>query len=244
MINSTADKHNYKDRYCAFVDMLGFKSFVNSDSYTEVYSALQKFKVVASARQPVISATCFSDSVILSIDVKKEHALYTLTMLLFYLAINLVNHKVLLRGGVTRGKVFHDSEYVFGPGINKAHTLESKEALYPRIIFDRSLNDREFLLESMDDAEETEFLDGLIPKDPKDPKDPEDPEDPEEPENEYRYLNYLSPDFLHSELDDGYDATGYYKKLRDLTNEHKDSGCKNIAEKYKWLDRKLIIVDR
>lgn len=44
---------------------------------------------------------------------------------------------MLIRGGITIGKIIHNEEMVFGPGINRAYELESKYAIYPRIIFDQ-----------------------------------------------------------------------------------------------------------
>jgi hypothetical protein len=45
----------------------------------------------------------------------------------------------LLRGGITVGDVVHDDECVFGPGLNRAHELESEIAHYPRFALDRDV---------------------------------------------------------------------------------------------------------
>ena len=42
----------------------------------------------------------------------------------------------LFRGGVTVGDLVHEDEAVFGPGLNRAYYLESKIAMYPRIVLD------------------------------------------------------------------------------------------------------------
>ncbi len=44
----------------------------------------------------------------------------------------------LVRGGATLGKVYYESgrSLIFGPGINRAYTLENEEAKFPRILVD------------------------------------------------------------------------------------------------------------
>lgn len=44
--------------------------------------------------------------------------------------------KLIFRGGITYGKIFHNNEFVFGPAMNEAYRLESKLAESARIIID------------------------------------------------------------------------------------------------------------
>jgi hypothetical protein len=41
-----------------------------------------------------------------------------------------------IRGAVTVGLIHHDEHIVFGPALNRAYELESKVAIYPRILID------------------------------------------------------------------------------------------------------------
>lgn len=41
-----------------------------------------------------------------------------------------------LRGAVTIGLLHHDEDIVFGPALNRAYELESRHAIFPRIILD------------------------------------------------------------------------------------------------------------
>ena len=44
------------------------------------------------------------------------------------------------RSGITVGNIhIHEEECVFGPGLNRAHKLESKIARFPRFVFDRDI---------------------------------------------------------------------------------------------------------
>ena len=72
----------------------------------------------AVAGNPVL--TQFSDSLVISVDDDRygrdalQNALYSLTS-------NLIDYGFLLRGGVTRGELFHDVGLVFGPALIEAY---------------------------------------------------------------------------------------------------------------------------
>lgn len=50
-----------------------------------------------------------------------------------------IQYGILFRGGITYGKVVHTDKMLFGPAMNKAYSLESKTAVYPRIIIDNDV---------------------------------------------------------------------------------------------------------
>jgi hypothetical protein len=55
---------------------------------------------------------------------------------LTHLQLDLVRHGILVRGCITVGEAYHRSGAVFGPGVLRAHQIESKHATHPRIIVD------------------------------------------------------------------------------------------------------------
>ena|GEM_PF-1401841 len=88
--------------------------------------------------QTNISVSYFSDCLVLSA-IKDDtfsrqmiiEALHKFSMVLW------VSKKMLIRGGVCEGKLHHSkSGPVFGPALNRAYEIESKEAVYPRIFID------------------------------------------------------------------------------------------------------------
>lgn len=86
-----------------------------------------------------IMMTSISDSLIFSISVKERGAMNKLTKLISgFVQSLLLQYGLLLRGGIAVGKLYHDGEIVYGPGLVKAYELESKLAIYPRIIMDSS----------------------------------------------------------------------------------------------------------
>jgi hypothetical protein len=65
----------------------------------------------------------------------------------------------LMRGGIAVGGLIHDDEVVFGPALNRAYDLESRIAVYPRIVVDEdvaNIGDASELLSVEDDVK---FLD-------------------------------------------------------------------------------------
>ncbi|MBE0377988.1 hypothetical protein [Pseudoalteromonas prydzensis] len=85
-----------------------------------------------------VTISYFSDSLVLSADVDDVIASQTILELLAKLSIKLWDeHSLLIRGGVTLGKLVHtENGPLFGPAMNRAYHLESEKAITPRIIFD------------------------------------------------------------------------------------------------------------
>jgi len=55
------------------------------------------------------------------------------------LVIKLANEGILCRGAISYGKLIHDNKVIFGPALNDAYETETRAAIYPRIILDKSL---------------------------------------------------------------------------------------------------------
>jgi hypothetical protein len=83
-----------------------------------------------------------SDAIVLSIDCHIEQSFSKLIGFSSYLIQNFISaleFPVFLRGGITRGKIFHDGSTVFGPGLVGAYTLENEIARSMRCIISESL---------------------------------------------------------------------------------------------------------
>jgi hypothetical protein len=85
-----------------------------------------------------VTISYFSDSLVLSAEADDVIASQTILELLAKLSIKLWDeYSLLIRGGVTLGKLVHtENGPLFGPAMNRAYYLESQEAVTPRIIFD------------------------------------------------------------------------------------------------------------
>jgi hypothetical protein len=127
----------YIEKYVGFIDMLGFRNFVQSaDASAEKREALAKvigiFRTTIGAHETFgTRVTQFSDSLVVSSD-RSEPGLYAVLSGCTWLALNLVQYAVLIRGGIAIGGITHEADVLFGMGINRAHAFD-KSGLPPRI---------------------------------------------------------------------------------------------------------------
>jgi hypothetical protein len=144
---------NYENRVICFIDILGFSELVTStvdksgsedpEKINHLLGALSRITQMVTrldmdtARSKMI--TQFSDSIVLSFLFKEESEVFHTLLSLQHLLIDLASVGILLRGGITSGKLIHTKDIVFGPAMIYAYTMESKAANYPRIIVDDSI---------------------------------------------------------------------------------------------------------
>jgi hypothetical protein len=140
----------YSDRVVAFIDILGFAALVRqlgSDPalHARLHHALGQIKVIKrSSLQPNTAQTdlevsVFSDSIVLSAE---PSSLHNVVWSAIHLQSNLLALGILVRGGVSCGRTVHANDVLYGEGMLQAYYLESKAALYPRIILDPRILDR------------------------------------------------------------------------------------------------------
>jgi hypothetical protein len=130
----------YERRVVAFYDVLGWRSHIKRAGQKAADISLLRRLILKTARATRIDkglelrVTTFSDNVVIS-QVPGANT----SQLLMQLAIWQLGAAItgfLMRGGVTIGDLIHENEAVFGPGLNRAYYLESKIAMYPRIVLD------------------------------------------------------------------------------------------------------------
>lgn len=136
----------YENKVVCFIDVVGFGNFVNrsettADSVHQILSEISR-TIDAWSQTPItqnigLQITQFSDSIIFSF---RPEAHYFMIFSFFKeLVVNMVlNHHLVMRGGITYGTVYHDQQFIFGPAMNRAYELESKLADTSRIIMDDS----------------------------------------------------------------------------------------------------------
>jgi len=133
----------YPERYVAFVDMLGFRKLVESaDSSAERREALAEivrvFRTTIGAHEKLgTRVTHFSDCLIASVD-RSEQGLHMLLSGCTWLALNLIQYAVLLRGGIALGGITHEPDVLFGMGVNRAYAFD-QPGFPPRIGLDQQV---------------------------------------------------------------------------------------------------------
>lgn len=175
--------NTYSDRYIAFLDVLGFGALIDcsgadlrqrSEIIRRVSEAIswsvEEAEELVSFRAGIVF-TQFSDSLVVSVDARDIQ----FNMAKFCLAILstircFLGSGLLIRGGVTRGLLVHNNELLFGPAMNRAYHLESKQARVPRVILDENVPelaielDRSWPLPLREDEDGFSYIDYFQPQ--------------------------------------------------------------------------------
>jgi hypothetical protein len=138
----------YEERAVLFLDFLGFRETINStlvdpSRIAEVVWAINRLRSIARQKEFFKSqqVTQFSDCVVVSYRCDEPSAAFDLITEIGFAVIDLVARGFLVRGGVAIGKLIHTDDYIFGPAMNEAYDLESKCAIYPRVLISDRLFD-------------------------------------------------------------------------------------------------------
>ncbi len=139
-------KNSMKLSCVAFIDILGFSEMVDK-SIDKVILALRYVKLFRDSycRLPATGyvgefmdifpeATMFSDSIVLSHAIDADFDFYSFVLYIAELQMELLKKGIIVRGGIEIGKLYHDDAFIFGEGLIDAYRMESKFAIYPRIL--------------------------------------------------------------------------------------------------------------
>lgn len=126
----------------AFVDILGFSNMVKSDCENRSDS-IRYFEVLREVNKETqkigeCTITQFSDSVIFSLPLSEENYIKMIEILAEYQR-KLLYHNIICRGAIAYGKHYKEDDFMFSQALIEAYQLESKEAIYPRIIISKNL---------------------------------------------------------------------------------------------------------
>jgi nitroreductase len=156
----------YRDSLVSYFDILGFRSAIDSFSPPEIESVLIRMASLSyhDTRLRVVTRrglSTFSDHVVRTVTLEGLDELQQAEVVEVELSeIRLVQANLaamgrFLRGGITRGPVYIDDEFVFGPALVEAYDLENEVAKYPRIVLHNKLkpglfNDEHLALQTND----------------------------------------------------------------------------------------------
>ena len=218
----------YTKRLIVFVDILGFKDKVKEsvfprEQFDRINKALRRIhkikeynysKSFMNRQGDGFEVTTFSDNAVISCPACNDN-LFFLTLELIHLQLDLVPLGILLRGGITIGDLYHDRDVVFGSAMNEAYYIETKVAVYPRIVIRKSALDQCFA-NVANDEELIGYMKSLIRRDLDD----------------MWFIDFLKQS---SEMDEPADYYEWLLLMRDcifkgLTNEDL-----SVQMKYQWL---------
>lgn len=141
---SCNDYSKYEKRFVFFIDVLGFSKKVEiSTSPEEIKNIIdclkQDFIRENKRHNLAYQITQVSDCIVISFEKSTRCKLLPMLLFINYMQTNaLIKHGLLFRGAGTYGDLVHNDEYLFGTAYQEAYKLESKYAIYPRIIIKKS----------------------------------------------------------------------------------------------------------
>jgi len=132
-------KIEYTKRIIAFIDILGFAKIIkDSADEKKKRGAVKKLSFIYDIFQTVnlsnSEITQFSDSIVISIPHDEKDGAFHFILALQHLIFELAAEKILCRGGISIGELYHKGNTILGPALVEAYMMESKIANYPRVI--------------------------------------------------------------------------------------------------------------
>lgn len=142
---SLRGRAKYRDSLVSYFDILGFRNAVDASPSQEIESLLLRMASLSShdTRLRLITRrglSTFSDHVVRTVrleglsEAEKSEAVEVELLEVRSVQANLAGLGRFLRGGITRGPVYIDDEFVFGPALVEAYDLEHDVAKWPRIV--------------------------------------------------------------------------------------------------------------
>jgi|SRR5579871_214993 len=142
----------YTPQLVTFFDILGFGNLIETERPAVIEAILAKLRRRSTPDKELrgiseTSVIAFSDSVVRAVNILGESNVkhpsgilyYELFDLAFIQSLLVYEDGVFLRGAITADKLHFRGRTVFGPGLVRAYQLESKEAIYHRILVDDKL---------------------------------------------------------------------------------------------------------
>jgi hypothetical protein len=149
-MSQPASNPHYGDRYCAFVDILGFRQLIHGlDSDASQFESLRSLLArvhgtnsgsYSGSSESDFRAQSISDAVAIS-TLPTEKGLAEIFAALRSLAVDLLVEGYFVRGAVVRAPLYHDDKMVFGKALIQAYGFESEVARYPRIMVGREVRE-------------------------------------------------------------------------------------------------------
>ena len=226
---------DYEDRLVAFIDVLGFSEMVedtatNVNKLRHLTAALKSlydriWLWEADGSYSSFAFTQFSDSIVISSLAGTADSFEMLQQLLLGVMELVDSYDVLVRGGIARGQLIHDSVMVVGPAMVEAYHLESKKAIYPRIIIAKELMEQ--IEQDLEESIRTHTTLSEVPGFSRLFKTDDDG---------WCYLDYVNPNEAYFHI---LDKDDHLKALEHLAQKGLQHPKEQVREKYPWLMKKI-----
>lgn len=224
----------YEDRIICFIDILGFSEIIRQTVTPAGVDDEIKIAVIADAinlirdvldidrpeKRKDKTVTQFSDSIVISFPTNETSGVFYSILEILWVQMGLLQKGIVCRGAMTRGKVIHTPRLLFGPAMVEVYNLESKAALYPRVILGQAILDVGALSHASHNRpeDEVESILGLLARDTDD----------------MYYIDYIEG--AQSELNDPVlDYPIYLRNLQSVIAKGLDARDVTVKIKYQWM---------
>lgn len=227
----------YEPRVVLFLDILGFKNIIDQTAQKnadqpeqiarlyETLTAMRAYLEVSGDRRyvPSLQLTQFSDAILVSFREEEESQVLQTLYNVQNLLVRLLMRGIICRGGIAYGKLLHDGNLTFGPALIKAYETESKAAMFPRVILDRSIIElgKTYHGIHMDQKTEGDAIMNILKKDTDD----------------LYYVDYFPRGYQDLGLKPE-EMPDYLKNLRRIIQNGLKHRKVNIRSKYGWMKNK------
>lgn len=233
----------YEPCIVSFIDVLGFRSLLNSRHAFDIRDVLLKLRSYTAPIEDSsflrqkgkrLLSRAYSDSVsdaVVRVRVFNtqfsDGAFFHELLDLLHAQIQCINSGVVIRAGVAVGDAHvgpNGKGPVFGPAMVRAYEIETNEAIHPRIVVDetayqRFLTDPLLRNEDHDLQEELDYVDRLLRVD----------------EDGKRFIDYLGAS--ETEFDDAVSYFSFLNHHSALVREKLATTCGRVREKFEWLSK-------
>ena len=196
--------------YILYFDVLGYcnKISKNEEGFLQ---DIRNLVLRSTEKDWDVTIRIFSDNVLVC---KKCYDKNALKFLCHYAAriqeLMLRNKALLLRGAITKGKLYIDDKFVYGAGLVDAVGLEEVCAKYPRIIISEKLKEEGYIKQS----KYTILVD----------------------DDKHNYINFLN--YYHPEINSNGERDENWKTItRSIDSCLNELNNYKLAEKKEWLEK-------
>tara|TARA_R100000656_G_scaffold92110_1_gene66838 strand:+ start:98 stop:772 length:675 start_codon:yes stop_codon:yes gene_type:complete len=129
--------------YTALIDVLSYRDRLNKD----IQSGAERFKddliqslsIFDSVNAAIFSVQAISDTIIITCN--SHDKFIDFLRILKNVFISFMKRGLFIRGGVAYSKHFHSGRITYSHAVARAYEIESREAIYPRIVIDKNILD-------------------------------------------------------------------------------------------------------
>lgn len=127
----------------AWIDILGTTEKIKRKSSTAIFDIWTYWHSVLKKIPDDVKYKIFSDNMLICEEINEESPLKTIEDIIYI--VNFFETKMVnsngdfIRGAITVGDIYIDENFVLGEALLKAYEIETKNAIYPRIVLDKSV---------------------------------------------------------------------------------------------------------